>query len=45
MLTSYFRVSAWPLQVDEIVDTTGAGDAFIGGCLSAMVSGFEYEVL
>jgi len=31
--------SAWPLQPGDLVDSTGAGDAFIGGFLSAWVTG------
>ncbi|KAI0565129.1 Carbohydrate kinase PfkB [Gracilaria domingensis] len=32
---------AWP--VDNIVDTTGAGDAFIGGVAYGIVTGMELE--
>ena len=32
---------AWP--PDKIVDTTGAGDAFIGGIMYGILTGMEYE--
>jgi fructose-1-phosphate kinase PfkB-like protein len=36
--------SAWPLDKNNIIDTTGAGDAFIGGFLSGLAYGFSKEV-
>ena len=38
-----YRVEPWPIESREIVDTTGAGDAFIGGCLHALVRGRPIE--
>ena len=38
-----YRVEPWPIESREIVDTTGAGDAFIGGCLHALVRGQPIE--
>ena len=35
------RCSAWPLLPGDLVDSTGAGDAFIGGFLSAWVMGLS----
>lgn len=32
------------MSADEIVDTTGAGDAFIGGFLAGLASGYTLEV-
>lgn len=37
------RCSAWPLAATDIVDSTGAGDAFIGGFLAAFVQGFSEQ--
>lgn len=39
------RCSAWPLQRDEVIDTTGAGDAFIGGFLMAFLTDYSQQVL
>lgn len=30
--------TAWPIPAEEIIDTTGSGDAFIGGVLYALLS-------
>ncbi len=32
------------VPAEEVVDTTGAGDAFVGGLLAALEKGFELEV-
>lgn len=37
------RCPAWPLPREDIVDTTGAGDAFIGGFLFARMHGAADE--
>ena len=34
-------VPAFALQPDEVVDTTGAGDAFIGGLAASIVRGLD----
>jgi sugar/nucleoside kinase (ribokinase family) len=39
-----YRCSAWPLNQRDIVDSTGAGDAFIGGFLGGMAWRFTDEV-
>mmetsp|Transcript_4755 Transcript_4755/g.6525 ORF Transcript_4755/g.6525 Transcript_4755/m.6525 type:complete len:390 (+) Transcript_4755:173-1342(+) len=33
-----FRCPAWPVEKSEIVDTTGAGDSFIGGVIFGVLS-------
>ena len=33
------RLPGWELRADQVVDTTGAGDAFIGGLAAATVRG------
>ena len=38
------RTSAGRMERSEVVDTTGAGDAFIGAFLSAFVHGWKLEV-
>lgn len=38
-----FRCTTWPLHASEVVDSTGAGDAFIGGFLAAFVQGFNEQ--
>ena len=38
------QCSAWPLHPLEIVDTTGSGDSFIGGCLFGLLNEFSVEV-
>ncbi|CEM15919.1 unnamed protein product [Vitrella brassicaformis CCMP3155] len=35
--------SAWPIDESEIVDTTGAGDAFIGGVIFGLLRGWCVE--
>ena len=39
------RCSAMPMSSELIVDTTGAGDAFIGGFLAGIVDGLSHEVI
>jgi hypothetical protein len=41
--SSSFRCSAWPLSSGEVVDSTGAGDAFIGGFLGGLIWGLNDE--
>lgn len=38
------EVPVRPLEDDEIVDTNGAGDAFVGGFLAQLIQGKPYEV-
>jgi sugar/nucleoside kinase (ribokinase family) len=38
------RCSAWPVPGESIVDTTGAGDAFIGGFIAAFLNDYSEEV-
>jgi sugar/nucleoside kinase (ribokinase family) len=38
------RCSSWPMKNSEIIDTTGAGDAFIGGFLACVNHGLSREV-
>lgn len=38
------RTSACRMERSEVVDTTGAGDAFIGAFLTAFVHGWKLEV-
>eukprot|EP01041_Mallomonas_annulata_P007495 gene7495-15335_t len=39
------RCSAWPLRTEDVVDSTGAGDSFIGGFISAFLRGADIESL
>jgi sugar/nucleoside kinase (ribokinase family) len=35
------RCGVWPIKVEEIVDTTGAGDAFISGVIYGLLHGYS----
>ena len=41
LLSPPARCSAWPLRPHELVDSTGAGDAFIGGFISGWLSDYS----
>lgn len=35
------RCGVWPIKAEEVVDTTGAGDAFISGVIYGLLHGFS----
>lgn len=41
---SVLRCTAWPSEEVKVVDSTGAGDAFIGGFIAALLHGHTREV-
>jgi len=44
VILSVTRCSAWRVSPEEVVDSTGAGDAFIGGFLAGFIRGYSKEI-